>query len=276
MQKIILLLLSILFISGCGYTVPTVKQRQSTLENLIKDKNLTKKIISTKEFNLLSIRKNLSTCKGKILDLYIEGDGLPWVTSNTISPNPTPINPLGLKLFLKDFHQCKLYLARPCQYVKSSMCRVKYWTSGRFSNEVIESFNEALDKIKKVSQVSSFRLFGYSGGGAVATLLADRRDDVSTLVTICGNLDIKEWASEHYLTPLKGSLNPADFAKRLSKINQIHLIGGKDEIVGESVFQSYLKHFKDKSHIKYKIFKEFNHHTYWGKNWRVILKDLDE
>ncbi len=275
MYKSLLLLLSISFISGCGYVVPTVNDRISTLQNLIKDKNLTEETITTKEFNLLSIRKNLSTCRGKILDLYIEGDGLSWITRDTISLNPTPINPLGLKLFLQDFHKCKLYLARPCQYVKSSTCREKYWSTSRFSTTVIESFNEALDKIKSASKISSFRLFGYSGGGAVAALLAAKRDDVSIFVTISGNLDIKEWTKEHHITPLKGSLNPANFAKKLSKINQVHLLGGKDDIVPKSIFMSYLKNFKDKSHISFKIYKDFNHHCCWESQWKMILKDLD-
>ena len=274
MYKSIFLVLSILFISGCGYTVPTDKQRQSTLQNLIKVKKLAKETIITKEFNLLSVHPNLSTCRGAILNLYIEGDGLPWVTSTVISDDPTPINPLGLKLFLQDNHKCKVYLARPCQYVSSSTCKKKYWTSHRFSSDVIDSFNEALDRIKKDSNAFGFNLFGYSGGGAVAAILTARRSDILTLVTIAGNLDVKYWTKEHYVTPLYGSLNPADFSERLSKVHQIHLIGSKDNIVDFGVFKSYIKRFKDKSQINYKIFKGYDHHCCWEKNWKQILEDI--
>ncbi len=276
MYKSLSLFAIVLLLSGCGYIVPTPKERMETLQNLTRSSSFQKKVIKTKEFDIYSISKNLSSCKDKILDVYIEGDGLAWITSDTVSKNPTPINPLGLKLFLKDYHQCSIYLARPCQYTHDIKCEKRYWTNARFSPEIIESFNDALNKIKKISHASSFRVFGYSGGGAIAALVSAKRDDISTLVTICGNLDIKKWAKEHYITPLYGSLNPADFSKKLSDINQIHLIGAKDNIVGKSVFMSYLKRFKNKKHITYKIFKDFNHHCCWVKKWQTILKELDE
>ena len=274
MYKSIFLVLSILFMGGCGYIVPTHKHRIKTIQKLTNSNKLTKEIISAGIFKLYSIHSNLLTCKGTTINLYIEGDGLPWVTSTKISDDPTPINPLGLKLFLKDNHKCKVYLARPCQYISSSTCKNRYWTSHRFSSEVIDSLNIALDKIKKRSNAFDFKLFGYSGGGAVAALLAAKRDDIVTLVTIAGVLDEKYWTKEHYVTPLYGSLNPADFSEKLSKIYQIHLIGEKDSIVDFSVFQSYIKKFKDKSKINYKIFRDYNHHCCWEKNWKYILKDI--
>ncbi len=259
---------------GCGYIVPTHKQRVRTVQKLTNNSKLTKEAIPAGVFKLYSIHPSLLTCKGVTINLYIEGDGLPWVTSTTISDDPTPINPLGLKLFLQDNYKCKVYLARPCQYISNSTCKKKYWTSHRFSNEVIDSFNIALDKIKKSSNAFGFRLFGYSGGGAIAALLAAKRDDIVTLVTIAGNLDEKYWTKEHFVTPLYGSLNPADFSEKLSKVHQVHLIGEKDSIVDFSVFQSYLKRFKDKSQVNYKIFKGYNHHCCWEKNWKYILKDI--
>ncbi len=274
MYKSIFLVLSILYMSGCGYVVPTHKQRVKTIQKLTKGKKLTSEIISAGIFKLYSIHSKIATCRDKIINLYIEGDGIPWVTSTTISNDPTPINPLGLKLFLQDNHKCKAYLARPCQYISSSTCKSKYWTSHRFSHEVIESFNNALDKIKKNSNALDFRLFGYSGGGAIAALLAARRDDISTLVTIAGNVDEKYWTKEHYVTPLYGSLNPADFSEKLSKVYQMHLIGEDDNIVGFGVFQSYLQRFKDKSQVNYKIFKGYNHHCCWEKNWKHILGEI--
>ncbi len=276
MYKKLSLLIIVIFLGGCGYTIPTPSQRMATVQNLTKSKTLIKKIIKTKEFDIYSVSRNLSSCKNKTVDIYIEGDGLAWVTSDTISNNPTPIDPVGLKLFLKDYHKCSVYLARPCQYTHDSRCEKRYWTSDRFSPEIIDSFNDAINKIKKRSHASSFRLFGYSGGGAVAAILSAKRDDISTLVTICGNLDIQKWAKMHYITPLYGSLNPADFTKELSKVKQIHLIGGEDSIVGKSVFMSYYKKFKNKSNITYKIYKTFNHHCCWVKKWQTILKWLDQ
>ncbi len=276
MYKGFILILIISFLGGCGYIVPTPKERFATLKQLTNRGDLQRQIFTTKLFNIYSVHKDFSTCRDSIMDVYIEGDGLAWETSTKISTNPTPINPLGLKLFLQDSHKCSIYLARPCQYINSSTCRTKYWTSHRFSATVTESFNEVLNRIKSKYKISSFKLFGYSGGGAVGALLAVSRDDISTLITIAGNLDIRYWTKEHYLTPLNGSLNPADFTEKLSKIKQIHLIGGRDNIVGVKVFKSYLERFKDKSKIKYKVFDDFNHHRGWIKDWKKILKDLDE
>ena len=274
--KYISFFIAIIFFGGCGYTVPSPQERMDTLQNLTASKHLQKRVIKTDGLDIYSVNKDLSSCKGKTLDVYIEGDGLAWITSDTISDNPTPIDPLGLKLFLKDYHKCAIYLARPCQYTDDSRCESRYWTNARFSPVVIESYNEALDKLKKISHASSFRVFGYSGGGAIATILSAKRDDISHLVTICGNLDIQKWADMHYITPLDESLNPADFAGKLSKIDQIHLIGGDDSIVGTKVFMSYLERFDDKSHIRYRIFQGYDHHCCWAQDWENILKELDK
>jgi hypothetical protein len=71
-------------------------------------------------------------------------------------------------------------------------------------------------------------------------------------------------------------LNPADFSDKLQYVKQFHLIGGDDRIIQKSVFESYLSRFKNKKNIKYEIFKDFNHHCCWVKQWKKILKDIDE
>ncbi len=54
----------------------------------------------------------------RVLTIYIEGDGLAWISRSIISPDPIPINPIGLKLALQHTqHKVVAYLARPCQYV---------------------------------------------------------------------------------------------------------------------------------------------------------------
>jgi hypothetical protein len=44
----------------------------------------------------------------------------------------------------------------------------------------------------------------------VASLVAARRHDVVRLVTVAGNLDHLAWTTLHGVSPLTGSLNPAD------------------------------------------------------------------
>lgn len=268
--------LIVLLLTGCGHTLPTPRERMKTTEELVSSSPLKKHIYSTSPFKIMSYSSNTAACKDDNVHVYIEGDGLSWISSQTVSDNPTPINPLALKLALHDDHSCVVYLSRPCQYVTDETCSPKYWTSHRFSPEILNSFNDSLNKIKMDYQVSSFNLYGYSGGGTVATLLSAQRNDIKQLITIAGNLDTEFWARHHYLTPLTGSLNPADFSDSLSKTDQYHLIGGKDKIVDETVFDSYLSHFKEKQNIHYEVFKEFTHHCCWDQNWKEILKEIDK
>jgi hypothetical protein len=261
----------LIFFIACS-KIPSLAKRENSFDILIKEKNLQKELFKSNSFDLLGVSSSLKTCKN--LNIYIEGDGLSWISKHRISSNPTPINPLALKLMLNDSNSCKLYLARPCQYIFSSKCEKKYWTSHRFSEEIIDSYNQIITNIKQKYKISSFTLIGYSGGGAIATLLAQKREDVSLLVTIAGNINTKEWIKIHNISPLYASLNPADFTSNLQNIQQYHLIGGKDKIVPFEIFHSFYNKFNNKSKIKYKIFKDFTHLKGWVKNWNKIEKEI--
>ncbi|WP_294895422.1 alpha/beta hydrolase [Sulfuricurvum sp. RIFOXYD12_FULL_44_77] len=267
---------AILFLAGCTHTIPTPQERMKTADTLTHSSQLSKYTYKTEHFNIMSYHKNPSSCEQDNLHLYIEGDGLAWISSQRVSQNPTPINPVALKLALKDEHSCIVYLSRPCQYVSDQNCTSKYWTSHRFSPEILGSYNELLNTLKTYYNVSSFNLYGYSGGGTIATLLTAQRKDIKQLVTIAGNLDTSYWTLHHSITPLSGSLNPADFSDSLDNIDQYHLIGGKDEIVNETIFNSYLNRFKDARNIHHKIFKEFTHQCCWDRDWKEILEEIDQ
>jgi hypothetical protein len=254
--------LILLFFAGCGYNIPTPSQRALTADKLA-SKRFKKYIFDTPEFKMFSFEGNLSKCKKAYV--YIEGDGLSWITSDLISDNPTPLNPEGLKLAVRDKHRCVIYLARPCQYVNDKKCNYKYWTGYRFSKEVIQSYQEVLNSLKQKYNICSFVIIGYSGGGAVAALVSAFRKDVYELVTVAGNLDTAKWCKIHYLTPLKNSLNPANFSSELQSVRQLHIIGGKDRVINKKVFFSYYSKFKNKKNIKYKIIKDYRHNSDWGK-----------
>lgn len=270
-----LLCFSVLLLAACSSVVPTFSERMGTLERLSAVEGFKKETINTSYFNLVTAHKDLSACKGKIANIYIEGDGLAWRTSHTPSNNPTPINPVALKLALQDKNSCTIYMARPCQYAKSAKCKVEFWTNKRFSSEVIQSYNEALSSVKERYKIAAYKLFGYSGGGAIAAIVASERSDVSLLVTIAGNLDTNYWTNLHHISPLSGSLNPANFSSQLSRVKQLHLIGGKDKIVPFGVYESFFNKFEEKQNIKYKLFKSFDHHCCWVQNWRKILETVN-
>lgn len=264
-------ILILLFLGGCT-VVPTPLERQKTLTALSSEQNLTIQPIYTERFDLTSIVSG--QCEDKSMRVYIEGDGFAWATRSRLSDNPTPINPLSAKLMAIDNSKCKAYLARPCQYEQSKECNQRYWSSARFSPEVIESYNEALDQLKKQYKIASFTLIGYSGGGAVAALEATQREDVKQLITIAGNLDSDAWTSLQGLEPLSGSLNPADASKRLQNIPQIHFTGSKDTVIPKEIFESYKNHFSDSARIKHIECNECTHNNGWDRYWFMNQENL--
>jgi hypothetical protein len=208
-------------------------------------------------------------------DVYIEGDGKAWVSRKQISLDPTPVNPMALHLASKDGAENVAWLARPCQFTKlldtNKPCDPVYWTSRRFSEEVLDAYNAALDEIKQRYDIESFNLIGFSGGGAVAAILAAQRDDVLTLRTVAGNLDHKAHSTIQNVSFLQGSLNPPDFAGRLRNIPQIHFIGGQDTVVPPAVLQSYLQAIGPSNCVQYKFVQEADHEVGWVDKWPELL-----
>src|SRR5574344_485855 len=258
---IILLNISVLFFTACSNKIPSLNERKDLAYSLINDKNIIQQDINTNQFNLFSFQKISNSCKDSI-KVYIEGDGLSWISRNTISSNPTPINPLALKLMLQDNSSCKIYIARPCQYINSNLCEDKYWTSHRFNQKIINAYEEALNSIKNKYSNKTFDLVGYSGGGTIVTILASFRDDINSITTIAGDLDIEEWSKIKNISKLDGSLNPADFSENLENIKQYHLIGSNDKIITKEIFFSYQNRFKNKNCIRYFIY-EADHNCCW-------------
>lgn len=207
-----------------------------------------------------------------ILRIYIEGDGLAWINSSTPSFDPTPLNPIALRLALRH-PGLAVYLARPCQYIAKKdrhSCENKYWTKNRFGPEVIEASSNAITQLKQRFGAKRVELIGYSGGGAVATLVAARRHDVSKLITIAGNLDHVAWTQIHHISPLSGSLNPADEWQLLVDIPQVHFIGGQDDNISVDVVTSYLARYPEAKRPKLSIIESFNHTCCWVENWPAL------
>jgi dienelactone hydrolase len=210
-------------------------------------------------------------------NIYIEGDGKAWVSRREISLDPTPVNPVGLHLASKDAAENLAYIARPCQYTKlldtSKPCDSAYWTNRRFSPEVIDAYNEALDDIKARYDITGFNLIGYSGGGTVAALLAAQREDVLSLRTVAGNLDHQAHSAHHNVSYLDGSQNPPDYAARLSAVPQMHFIGGQDTIVPPLILESYLQALGPASPcVHYSLIQQASHDTGWVDKWPDLLK----
>ena len=142
----------------------------------------------------------------------------------------------------------------------------------RYAPEVLNSYNTALDALKNKHGFASFNLIGFSGGGTIAATLAGQRNDIASFRTVAGNLDHKAHSQYHKVSPLKGSLNPPDYAARLKHIPQHHFIGADDKIVPPEIYQSYKRKIGNSSCINASIIPNITHTDGWTNQWSELLK----
>ena len=209
-------------------------------------------------------------------DVYIEGDGMAWLSRYEPSLDPTPTNPVALHLATRDLSPNVIYLARPCQYSRmtdGSACDQVYWTSKRFAPEAIEAMNIALDDIKKRYHITGFNLVGYSGGGSVAVLLTAHRHDILSLRTVAGNLDTDLFSTIHKVSPLTGSLNPVDVAAKTALVPQHHFIGKWDSVVTPPLFDSYRKAVGPSTCVRATIIDDSDHNSGWVEKWPQLMEE---
>nr|VFK53934.1 MAG: Alpha/beta hydrolase family protein [Candidatus Kentron sp. TUN]VFK55865.1 MAG: Alpha/beta hydrolase family protein [Candidatus Kentron sp. TUN]VFK62356.1 MAG: Alpha/beta hydrolase family protein [Candidatus Kentron sp. TUN] len=258
-------------LTGCA-VLPDYSEQAGKLANAA---GWRKQWLSTPHFDLLSYVPYVTRPKRQILTIYIEGDGRAWSSTYRISPDPTPRNPVGLKLALRHpSDQAVAYLARPCQYDGKAYrppCRQEYWTGKRFAPKVIKASQAGVDQLKRQVGAEKIILVGYSGGGAVAALLAAERQDVAELITVAGNLDHKVSTEHHSVTPLRGSLNPADAWQALRDIPQRHFVGGDDRVIPPLVVRAYQRRFPEEQRPSVRIIDGFDHHCCWEKHWSGLL-----
>jgi alpha/beta superfamily hydrolase len=258
----------------CSCSTHHVTSRIKYADQLSSQGALTKKIIKTNSFSLLTYSKISNA--NSALHIYIEGDGFAWRNRYTISHNPTPKNPVSLTLALADPHPNIVYIARPCQYVNlanEKKCTNIFWTNARFGESVIKATNQVIDHFVKTNQKQKIHLFGYSGGAAIAVLAAAKRNDVTLIGTVAGNLNHKELMKLHDVSPLNASLDAIDVADKVRNIKQFHLIGAKDRIVFPKIILSFAMRVNLMGgKAKFKIVNEANHSYHkWNEVWKKSL-----
>jgi hypothetical protein len=213
--------------------------------------------------------------KGKPATVYIEGDGIAWLGKTRASLNPTPRNPVSLHLATHDASPNVIYLARPCQYTgfaANIACDdAKYWTSDRFSVEIIQAMNVALDDMKRKYDIPAFNLVGFSGGGAVAALLTAGRGDVASLRTVAGNLDHETLNAMHQVSQMPNSLNPRDIAPKIAHIPQHHFIGEWDKVVTPAVYDSFRAAAGPSTCMRSSMVTRVDHEDGWVNVWPELL-----
>jgi predicted esterase len=248
-----------------------------TAENIAQSNNFKKQLIQTYPFTLTSFQKFSNQTINPAITIYIEGDGRTWITRSKLSNNPTPKNPLALKLAVLDNSANVTYLARPCQYTPSDLnpaCNPLIWSDQRFSETVIQSMNEAVEILKKSSKSKQIHLVGFSGGGAIAILIAARRNDIASLRTVAGDIDPVALSHYHHTSPLTGSLNPSAVAHKLIHLPQQHFSGEKDKTVPPFIAEAFVARMqKLGSHCASQtIIKDVTHHAGWEAIWPALLR----
>ncbi len=229
--------------------------------------------IATDEFDLFALLPSgFAAAPDHTLTVFIEGDGFSYVSKTQPSVDPTPVKQTVISLLPADGRPDVAYLARPCQFASPAPrhCDKTLWTTGRYSERVIDAMGQALSLLVAEAHATHVKLIGYSGGGVVAALLAARRNDVVALVTIAAPLDVAAFVAYHHASPMRGSLNPRDEAARLGHVAQIHYAGGEDKTVPPVILDSYMNALANQNCARLIVVDEATHST----GWEVLLPAL--
>lgn len=282
------LLIVVALLGGCGSNLP---QRLEHADNLTTKVGMRAERIQTDQFLLTTYHKLIPGSvvqKNQTLYVYLEGDGFAFVDRHTPSLNPTPNSPVALELStIHQAHNPKaaiVYIARPCQYTPLELdhrCNTLYWSERRLAPEVVAATSQALDIILRQYNLcpksTRIVLIGFSGGGALALLVAAKRGEhqgeshgeVKRVVTVGANIDVDEFIRHHGLSPMEGSLNPVAFAKVLRHIPQLHLVGTRDKIIPINVANSYQQKLGHPHTIKIQTLSA-SHNAGWNQFWPQI------
>lgn len=270
MTRSVLCLLGAFLITACT-ALPGPRERRDFADALAAKRGWVADHIATDTFDFVAYAPQ-RFIPDETLTVYLEGDGFAWVTSTQPSLDPTPRDPLGLRLALAHARGNAAYLARPCQFTDAHRrgCDQRYWTARRFAPEVIRESSKAIDELLQRFGATKLALVGYSGGGAVAALLAARRTDVVRLVTVAGNLDHRAWARHHGIHELHGSLNPADEAAQLGSLSQTHYVGGRDPVIPPALARDWPAGLVGAAGANLRVMPDFDHHCCWAERWEAL------
>lgn len=256
-------------------SVPSPAERRATAEALAALRRWESRAVDAGVFRLMTRAPTHFAADGA-LAIYVEGDGLAWIASDLPSTDPTPVTPLALQLALAQPTGNAAYVARPCQYVDAgrSGCASRWWMAGRFAPDVIEAVDRAIDTLKSRAGARRLTLVGYSGGGAVAALVAARRTDVERLVTVAGNLDHGAWTRHHRLPPLDGSLDAAHARDALRGVRQWHFAGGRDTVVPPFIADGFAAGFPADARPVVRHVADNDHRCCWAEQWPRLWSEI--
>lgn len=229
--------------------------------------------ISTGSFVLATYARIRDT--NQPVTIYVEGDSRGWLPSTEPGHDATPDGGLGLRLATLDPSANVVYIAQPCQFDSSlPVCAEFAKADTRYAEQIMAAMNRAIDHFVVVFPHPHINLVGYSGGGAVAAVLAARRHDVATLRTIAGNLDPEGNGRYHAADPQEDFVDPIDYASRLYALPQEHLVGDKDDVVPPFLTENFIKAIGTSYCVRVIHIPEATHKTGWEQAWKTHVTDI--
>lgn len=253
------------FLFGCS----SFEYRKAKAFDLAKDNHYELSVFQAKNFPIqLFIKSHAS----KHAVIYLEGDGLVLNAFGELAQNPTPTDPVALKLAIVDDRSyTKIIINRPFQYTASSRRDSKYWTTARYSAEVIQSVVESINAAQQKFAFDTFELVAYSGGAAVALLLVPHFQNITHITSFAGNLDHQSWTDYHDTQSLFQSLDPMQNKELLCKVKQAHYAGTRDDNTTLDLANAYKDRLNcDK--IRITPIEGYSHDSDWTRVWREQLK----
>jgi hypothetical protein len=127
-------------LSACAWS-PTERIDQEAQRS-----GFSRQLITGIHFKHVVYTRNLDGFSGG-LHIYLEGDGSPWIDDRWVSSDPTPRNPLMLRLMALD--------PKPSVYfgqVSEPSCHPELWTRDRYSQPIIDSMIAAPHSVLRLPQ----------------------------------------------------------------------------------------------------------------------------